>query len=179
MAKKIYFVRHGESEANVRKVFAGQRDNSKLTTIGKEQAKLIGRRIHDSNLSIQKIYTSPLLRTKETTEIIIQNAKLKNVEVLFDERIAEYDMGDITGMPIRHVKSEELVSAKNAENPELFMNRVHELLNELLILDENILIVSHAGVGRIIEAKKRGIEPHSFYDLDPYPNAKIIELEIE
>lgn len=35
----IYFIRHGESEANERKVFAGQKDDSILTEKGREQAK--------------------------------------------------------------------------------------------------------------------------------------------
>lgn len=34
----IYFIRHGESEANLKHVFAGQKDNSLLTEKGKEQA---------------------------------------------------------------------------------------------------------------------------------------------
>ena len=35
----IYFIRHGESEANVRKVFAGQKDDTPITEEGKQQAK--------------------------------------------------------------------------------------------------------------------------------------------
>lgn len=37
--EKIYFVRHGESEANVEKKFAGQKEDSPLTELGREQAK--------------------------------------------------------------------------------------------------------------------------------------------
>ena len=35
----IYFVRHGLSEANVKRVFAGQKDNSPLVDEGRKQAK--------------------------------------------------------------------------------------------------------------------------------------------
>ena len=36
---KVYFVRHGESKANVEGKFAGQKENSELTDKGKEQAR--------------------------------------------------------------------------------------------------------------------------------------------
>lgn len=37
---QIYFVRHGESKANVVGKFPGQRENSELTAKGWEQARL-------------------------------------------------------------------------------------------------------------------------------------------
>jgi broad specificity phosphatase PhoE len=50
----IYFVRHGESEANIRKVFAGRRDNSLLTQKGKEEAKLTGQKIREREITDKK-----------------------------------------------------------------------------------------------------------------------------
>jgi len=40
----------------------------------------------------------------------------------------------------------------------------------------NTLLVSHDGGGRIIKATKLGLEPHRFYEIEKYPNAKIIEI---
>ena len=56
------------------------------------------------------------------------------------------------------------------------MDRVHSLLEEIINTNEIILIVSHAGVGRIIETNKKGLPASTFYDLDPFPNAQVIEL---
>lgn len=173
---EIYFVRHGQSEANVKGVFAGQKDNSKLTETGKEQAKKIAVDLLTKKLNITRIVSSPLARTHETAEIIVKEAGLK-LEIEVDKRILEYDMGSLTSTPIRKVTSKELTSAENAENPIIFMARVHNLLNELSNSEDNVLIISHAGVGRIIDAKKNNIDPFSFYDLDPYPNAEIIRLK--
>jgi broad specificity phosphatase PhoE len=103
---------------------------------------------------------------------------LDNAEIIIDERISEYDMGSLTGTPIRKVTSHELISAKGAEEPGKFMGRVHDLIKEIKKIDGPVLIISHGGVGRIIEAKKRGIPAENFYDLDCYSNAQIIELDL-
>lgn len=176
MDKKIFFVRHGESEANIKGVFAGQRDDSPLTEKGREQARRAAFDLLNKDIKPHKMIISPLIRAYETAQIIIQHANLQDLGISIEERITEYDMGVLTGTPIRKVTSAELVAAKQAEDPQKFMDRVHNLLEEFINTDETILIVSHAGVGRIIEAKKKGLPASTFYDLDPFPNAQIIEL---
>jgi len=173
---KIYFLRHGESESNVKGTFAGQKENSPLTEKGKAQARDAALDLTKKKIKPQKIYVSPLLRAYETAQIVIAEAGLTDTEIIIDERISEYDMGSLTGTPIREVTSHELISAKGAEEPGKFMDRVHNLIEEIEKINDHVLIVSHAGVGRIIEAKKKGIPAENFYDLDPYPNAQIIEL---
>ncbi len=173
---KIYFVRHGESEANVRRTFAGQRNNSPLTELGRQQAEQAALDLLNHNFEIDRIITSPLARSRETAEIIAKQAKL-SVRVEIDERIAEYDMGELTGTAYHKITSEELAASVGAENPHVFQDRVHNLLNELAQKEDNVLIVSHAGVGRIIEVTKKNLDPNSFYDLAPLPNAKIIVIK--
>lgn len=41
----------------------------------------------------------------------------------------------------------------------------------------NTLIVSHAGVGRIIECARIGRPLSEFYDIPEYPNATVVELD--
>jgi broad specificity phosphatase PhoE len=53
---KIYFLRHGESEANVKGTFAGQRENSSLTEKGKAQAKDAALDLIKKKIKPQKIY---------------------------------------------------------------------------------------------------------------------------
>ena len=175
--KEIYFLRHGESIANIKGVFAGQKENSPLSEEGRNQAKKVARDLIEKNLKPSKIYVSPLLRTQETLQIIVQEAGLIDTEIIIDERIAEYDMGSLTGTPIHKITSLELVSAQNAEDPQVFMDRVHNLLEEIYKLKEQVLIISHAGVGRIIEAKRKSVSADCFYDLEPFPNAQIIKLD--
>jgi probable phosphoglycerate mutase len=173
---KTYFVRHGESVANVERTFAGQREDSPLTELGKEQAKQAALDFLNRSFEIDRIVASPLKRAHDTAKIIIRETGL-NLQIETDSRIAEYDMGDLTGTTYHKITSEELVAAKNAEDLYAFQNRVNSLLEELTNKDENVLIVSHAGVGRMIEVIKKKLDPRSFYDLDPQPNAKIIVLD--
>lgn len=172
----IYFIRHGESEANLRHVFAGQKDNSPLTEKGIEQAKAEGLKIKEMGLNISKIISSPLTRAFDTAKIVAEIIGYdKDIEI--DTRINEYDMGTLTGTPTFEISSKILVGAENAEDPQAFDDRVNSFLNEYKNFEGDILMVAHAGVGRIIETIKIDGDPVLFYDLPPYPNASVIKLD--
>ncbi len=64
--KTVYFVRHGQSEANVERVY--QSPDSPLNAEGKKQAGLIAERV--SKISFETLIASPWPRAKETAEII-------------------------------------------------------------------------------------------------------------
>lgn len=87
-------------------------------------------------------------------------------------------MGSITGTPIKEISSQKLVSAIGAEDIGCFTNRVLQILKELSATRKTVLLVSHAGVGRLIESQKIGMDPKLFYDLKPFPNATILKLDI-
>lgn len=67
--KVVYFVRHGESRANVEKVFAGSRYDVPLTAAGLQQAKATGM-LRDKPIDI--IVSSPLQRAKQTAKCIAE-----------------------------------------------------------------------------------------------------------
>ena len=62
----IIFVRHGESKRNAKIVNSDK--NSGLTEKGKKQTEALGKRLKKYKISV--IYTSNLLRAKETGKII-------------------------------------------------------------------------------------------------------------
>lgn len=173
----IYFVRHGESEANQKGVFAGQKEDSVLTEKGREQAHATAQEIKKENLKIDKIISSPLKRTKETAEIIAKEIGFDVSKISFDDRIIEYDMGSLTGTPIHKISSLVLISAENAENVDVFRDRVSDCIKDFSKIQENFLVVSHAGVGRILETIKENIEAKLFYDLPAYPNASVTKID--
>jgi probable phosphoglycerate mutase len=172
----IYFIRHGESEANLKHVFAGQKDNSPLTQKGIEQAKAEGLKIKEMGLNISKVISSPLVRAFDTAKIVSEIIGY-NKEIEIDQRITEYDMGMLTGTPTFEISSKILVKAENAEDPKKFDDRVDSFLKEWNEYDGDVLMVAHAGVGRIIETIKLGTNPELFYDIPPYPNASVIKLD--
>lgn len=69
--KRIYLVRHGESEANVAKVHGG---DTPLTELGRQQAEFIAERV--SKLPVQRIVSSTLKRAHATAEAIGRKVNL-------------------------------------------------------------------------------------------------------
>lgn len=171
----IYFLRHGESEANLRNAFAGQKDDSPLTAKGRQQAAEAGESLKGAG--IQKIITTSLTRATDTATIIAGIIGCEDITI--DDRLLEYDMGTLTGTQNKVITSRDLVSADGAEDPQGFRQRVIDGVLDARKNDANVLIVSHAGVGRIIEAVRRGIDPRDFHDIKPYPNATPIELDLD
>lgn len=173
----IYFIRHGLSEANVRRVFAGQKDDSPLVGEGREQAKYTAKKIQDEGIEINKIISSPSLRALETAQIIAEELGFNTSDIIIENRINEYDMGSLSGTPWHAISSAILVNARNAENPKDFQNRVYSCVKELSELSENILLVSHGGVGRMLDAIRDGLSEELFYDKEIYPNGSITKID--
>lgn len=173
----IYFLRHGESKANADGLFAGQKEDSLLSSKGVEQAGVAARELR--SIPFGRIVASPLNRTRQTAEMVADVIGFDPAKIEYDDRVMEYDMGALTGMPKRKVTSEELVSADGAEDPDLFLARVMSFLKEQKDSPGDILLVSHAGVGRVIECARLGLDPRTFYDLPSYPNAHAVALDLE
>ena len=87
----IYFIRHGESEANARRTFSGQKDDSLLTEKGRQQALDEGKKIKEMDIKIDLVFSSPLKRAFETAKIVSKEINYKK-EILIDSRILEYDL---------------------------------------------------------------------------------------
>jgi len=172
----LYFIRHGQSRANVDRVFAGSRYYAPLTVQGKAQAGQVGQRLFDEHIHIDRIIASPIERALQTAQIIAQSIGIDPDEVRIDPRLAEYDMGELSGKPLAGVSAVEIVSAPGAEDPLAFRRRVHTALDDAKSLPGNTLLVSHAGVGRMIEAIQQGLEPARFYEIEAYPNIQIVPL---
>lgn len=172
----IYFLRHGQSEANAQRIFAGQQNDSALTDLGFEQAKLAGQDI--KKFKIDRIIASNLIRAIQTASEVakIIGYDVDNIEI--DNRITEYDTGAITNTPIREISSEEFLGADGAEDVYEFRDRIVSALKQYKDYDENILLVSHAGVNKMIEALKTGIDLRNFHSLPDCSNASVFELDL-
>jgi broad specificity phosphatase PhoE len=172
----IYYVRHGESEANQNHTYAGQRDDCLLTAIGLKQAKIAGKSIKDQHLVIDQIVSSPLKRARKTARIIAHEIGFDPEAIIVDPAISEYDMGSLTGKPMPEQPIQTIVP-DDAEDPHEFQKRVMMAMRGLSELSGNTLVVSHAGVGKVIEATRQHKTPEIFHNLDGYPQAEVIELK--
>lgn len=124
----IYFLRHGESVANVQNIFAGQKNNALLTPLGVEQARQVGAEI--KKLNINQIIASNLTRAIETATEVANVIGFDSNRIEIDERIAEYDTGILTNEPIRKISSLDFIKVDGAEDVKHFHDRVVSFLKQ-------------------------------------------------
>ncbi len=98
MPATIYLVRHGETDDNVSGVPQGLRDVPPNAR-GREQAQAVARWFEGRDLAA--VVSSPLTRTLEVARAI---ATGRDLEVQTDERLVEFDQGDLDGLPIAEIR---------------------------------------------------------------------------
>ncbi len=93
----LLLVRHGQSEWNLEGKIQGQQD-SPLTPLGVTQAAAVGAclSLHLRDVSFT-MYASPLSRARETAFIIADKLQRAPSDVIVDERLNDFNLGDITG----------------------------------------------------------------------------------
>ena len=85
---KLYFIRHGESEANTRRVISNRESPFGLTDLGRHQANILADKLKD--IPITAIISSPVLRARETADILSQAC---DQPYQVTEALREYDCG--------------------------------------------------------------------------------------
>lgn len=177
---KLYVVRHGQTEWNVLKKIQGSADIP-LNECGKEQAQET--KLNLENINFDIIICSPLIRAKQTAEIINSG---RNLDIIFDNRLRERNYGEFEGTSKSSFNYNGFWSYnKNlkytkAENIQEFFKRIYEFLDEIKIRysDKNVLIVCHAGITKAIECYAKGMMKDE--DIGPYlpDNASVQEYSI-
>lgn len=182
--KQLYFVRHGESEANAKGVWSPI--DAALTDNGRWQATAAGCDARERGLDFDHIISSPLPRAHETARLIADELdyNLHNIELM--PALVERNWGKLTGMPHKQFfdagkTHRDIDDIEAAEPLEALQMRASNVLNHLYERpEERILIVGHGTFGR---ALRRAISGHSHeaeYDQpiadQRIPNAQIIRL---
>ena len=141
----IYIVRHGQTNYNVEGRYGGRIDVP-LNKKGISQAHELHEILKDVQFDL--VFSSPLQRALETARIICDN------EIIKDERIIERDNGNLEGkLKVEIVEFPDFNDPNetkyNIENITDFRNRIYDFFNDIKekYHRENILIVTHAGVG--------------------------------
>ena len=89
---RLYFVRHGQSEANVQSVISNRDVPHPLTELGRQQAVQLARAM--AAVPVNHIYSSPLLRARQTAEVL--SAALR-APVEIADALREFDCGVAEG----------------------------------------------------------------------------------
>jgi 2,3-bisphosphoglycerate-dependent phosphoglycerate mutase len=96
-ARLLVLARHGESEGNLHNVFTGWRDLP-LTERGREEARAIGRRLRDREVTLDAAFTSRLSRARDSCSCILEELGAKHIALQSDPALNERDYGDLTGL---------------------------------------------------------------------------------
>lgn len=170
----LYLVRHGETDWNKKEIVQGRIDNP-LNETGKKQALATGEKLKIMNINFDYIFSSPLIRAKESALIINNILNVKNFSVR--ENLTERQFGEIEGMKICEMK--KIVKTfteppKGFETDFEIINRVQNEINEIVKMGENILIVCHS---HTIKSLLVSIDPINYNFNYPLKNAEVVNIE--
>ncbi|TMF66840.1 MAG: histidine phosphatase family protein [Chloroflexi bacterium] len=169
----FYFVRHGESEANAARRFAGQTD-SPLTEKGRKQAEAVADEL--AKVRFDKVVSSDLSRTRDTADVIASRQAVP-VEVVRDLR--EIDVGERTGTAfddargLPNWRDDGFVAWPGGETLEQVVARSLGAIDRLARENpgKTICVVGHGGINRILISHFLGILPK--LDRSPATNTNI------
>lgn len=156
---RLYFVRHGESQANLTKTFSNQNHElHPLTEQGRQQARTLAEKLRD--VPFAEIHSSPMLRARQTAEIL--NAP-HQCEIQFTRALLEHDAGDLEGRADQAAWDEYSklferwilerdLDARMANGESFndlrarFVPFLSNLAQKFENTDTNLLLVGHAGI---------------------------------
>ena len=166
--KPVYnfvFLRHGESIGNAESRWQGQSDYP-LTEHGRAQAQSLAKRWKSEGAKFDLIITSPLVRAKETAEII---AVAVGAELEIDPILLERNIGEMEGITAEEMKKRprppyvtpyDPVGGEGEGDWALFL-RAGQALHDLVRRSPgSYLIVSHGGLLNQLMNAIIGIAPH-------------------
>lgn len=170
----IIFLRHGQAENNTKKILAGRTSGINLTEEGKKQAEQAGKMLESLNISA--IYSSPIDRAVQTTEII---KKYCHVEYKIDDRLIELDMGQFTMMPYQEIFNKHgnvflkfysgstEVSENGVETFADVKKRINDMVDFVITKhkNENVVLVTHMDPIKAIIGKVLKLNPEVLFEL--------------
>lgn len=152
----LTLIRHGETPSNHNLIRMGQRIDDPLDKKGIDQALLIAEKL--SAYSFDAIYSSPLLRAKETAEIV---STQHHLPIQYDDRLMERDIGSLSGsaaniheraiidtLPPAFREFDYDFRPIGGESIENVVNRFSSFVSEILKKHQNdhVLLVTHGGI---------------------------------
>ena len=149
---KVYVMRHGQTAWNAKGRIQGWSE-SRLTDLGKAQAQDAADKL--KNVKIDLIFSSPLMRTMQTANVVNQ---FHGVNIVKDKRIIEKNAGIFSGKLESELDEKELKLFKfgskecGVENRLDIYRRVNDFVKFLKTnyAEKNILIVTHYCVVKML-----------------------------
>jgi len=162
LSNNYFILRHGEAISNQKEFCSSWPEKFKNPIIkkGKKQIQKIISRLKKDKIDL--IFSSDVLRCKETAQMIAKELDLK---INFDKRIREIDMGILNGKSIKKWndyfknRAEKFTKrAPGAENRRDIKKRLMDFIKDInkKYKNKNILIVSHEDILIILQGAVKG-----------------------
>ncbi len=162
--RKLYFVRHGETDWNAERRLQGQRDVP-LNALGRKQAARCGELLRDllavSGATPEQFAftSSPLSRASETMEILRTGLGVAPADYVTDARLAELSFGRWEGLTYKEVRAlDRSVLATRERDKWNFQPPGGESYAQLLVrvrewhdsVSGDAIVTAHGGVARVL-----------------------------
>lgn len=173
---EITLLRHGESEGNAEGFHQGQMDYP-LTDLGREQAQKLADRWVDEEVMFDRIIASPLLRARETAEIIQQAL---DIPLEFDDVWMERHCGMLAGK--KRNRTDKLHSNTRFQNLyeanggtgesdwQLHLRAGQGYQKLMRRTEEKLLVVGHGGTFNYTVHAALGISPAANQQAANFPH---------
>jgi broad specificity phosphatase PhoE len=176
MDTKFILIRHGESQANALKTYAGHSDFD-LSELGRAQARVSAEFFKDEDISA--IYASDLKRAFNTA---LAHAELHSMEVIPTKEFREINVGAWEATPIAEIRAKwpkefdidwkTTFGDMTPPGGEPVYEAGKRMYNKLLAIakerDGKILVAAHAAVIRAFWCYMQGVEPSKWAAFVPF-----------
>lgn len=180
--KKLYLLRHGQTEFNVKKLVQGRCD-SPLTDLGRQQAGMAAAWLKAHNVVPDKVVSSPLGRAMDTaslvaTELLGRDAAVEPCEGIIERSYGTFEEGPHDALPTDVWDPGEDLIPFGGEGSHALQERMVGTLTNLMDAEgiETLLAVSHGSASRqFIKA----VAPGGFEFPTKLPNCAIMIFDFE
>jgi probable phosphoglycerate mutase len=183
---RILFIRHGETDWNVRRVIQGWKGTG-LNKLGLHQAVLAAKRVAGLGLDVDAIVCSDLKRAKQTGQAV---AKALKLPLRTRQDLRERCFGEWEGQSIEQVLARFKLGAKARKDPFLafdpkggesmavFARRMQGFLDAMVkeYAGKTVVAVSHGGPVRVAACLATGIPPKVYFKLGRPGNVSLTLL---
>lgn len=179
--KKLYLLRHGQTEFNVKKLVQGRCD-SPLTDLGRQQAGAAAAWLKAHDVIPDKVVSSPLGRAMDTaslvaTELLGPEAAVEPCEGIIERCYGAFEEGPHDALPTDvWDPGEDLIPFGGEGSHALQERMVATLTNLMRAKGKTLLAVSHGSASR--QFIKAAV-PESFELPDKLPNCAIMIFDFE
>lgn len=180
--KKLYLLRHGQTEFNVKKLVQGRCD-SPLTDLGRKQAGMAAAWLKGHDVVPDKVVSSPLGRAMDTAslvayELLGSDAAVESCEGIIERSYGTFEEGPHDALPTDVWDPGEDLVPFGGEGSRALQERMVGALSNLMGAEgiETLLAVSHGSASRQFI---RAAAPEGFELPTKLPNCAIMIFDFD